>query len=343
MAEVLLPGAVTAETAESEFESGLTGACGPNACSAAGRWSDQDSRTNSTDNTVSMNYWLQKIVSSPNGVSTLSELEAMMRLLKYELVLPNQGESALAFANRMLWGQIGAVVMFYDAAQALQDFITGAGMDASNLHGHFNCLFGRNSGGVSERAGGKVLPAGYWVSDGDNGVQNPIINGARVHRGINTELVYYPDSLMVAGGASSAFAVKPRKVLSVSVPSGWKDDGTVLTAPNAVPITLGFREEVLNWPGGWESLNVPLEAAQSLLSVEPGNPAIGAGTRQDFRWRSLGWTSSKGVYVIWVGQDVLALEKEVSDLKAQLAAVPPPVDNSAVIADLHDALTKLGG
>lgn len=119
------------------------------------------------------------------------------------------------------------------------------------------------------------------------------------------------------------------------VPTGWKDDGKTLVAPNGVPVKMGFRDWVL--AHAWDANNWPL-AAESVISsgsIEPGNASIGPGSRQDFRLTSLGWTSSRNVYVIYVGQDIRALQTQlhdalvlVEDLK-QHAANPAAVVLSA--------------
>jgi hypothetical protein len=110
-----------------------------------------------------------------------------------------------------------------------------------------------------------------------------------------------------------------------AVPTGCKDDGTTKTAPNGVPVTLGFRGYVLGHD--WDANDWPLAAERHLESIEPGDPGAGAGQRQDFRMTSLGWNSARGVYRIWVGRDLAALEvqladrdKRIADLEAQLAS-----------------------
>jgi hypothetical protein len=116
-----------------------------------------------------------------------------------------------------------------------------------------------------------------------------------------------------------------------TIPTGWKDDGKTLVAPNGVPVVMGFREYVL--AHAWDANNWPLAAEQAIASgsIEPGNVAIGPGSRQDFRLTSLGWTSVRNVYVIYVGQDIRALEQQlaaanahVAQLEAQLASMPAP-------------------
>ena len=140
---------------------------------------------------------------------------------------------------------------------------------------------------------------------------------------------------------------KAEKVMA-GVPTGWRDDGTTLYGPNGVPVTLGFRDYVLAHT--WDAGNWPLVAAYGAESIEPGNPSIGQGTRQDFRVSSLGWTASRGVYQIWVGQDVQALMAEVASLKAQLAAAqqsaPAPTASDSTEhakAQALDALMALYG
>ena len=125
----------------------------------------------------------------------------------------------------------------------------------------------------------------------------------------------------------------------MGIPAGWKDDGTTLTAPNGVTVVQGFRAWALGH--AWDAEDWPLAAEQKLDSVEPGNAAIGAGTRQDFRMTSLGWTQARGVYHIWSGQDLLALthqlaeaETEIADLRQRLASLPigQPTDDTAAKA-----------
>jgi hypothetical protein len=101
------------------------------------------------------------------------------------------------------------------------------------------------------------------------------------------------------------------------VPAGWHDNGEALTAPNGVPVTQGFYAWVKSHD--WDSNNYPLAPAYSTASVEPGNASIGAGTRQDFRLGSLGWTEKMNVYTIWVGQDVRALMAALAAANAEIA------------------------
>ena len=146
--------------------------------------------------------------------------------------------------------------------------------------------------------------------------------------------------------------------MSQIIPQGWKDDGKTLVAPNGVPVIRGFRDYVLAYPsgsGGWEANNWPLKPEQSIAegSIEPGNASIGPGSRQDFRYRSLGWTASRNVYVIYSGQDLLALESQlaaanqhIAQLEAQVKQLqqnqtPPPPTVDPKAAEAMAALVEL--
>ncbi len=110
---------------------------------------------------------------------------------------------------------------------------------------------------------------------------------------------------------------------AMGVPNGWKDDGKVLTAPNGYSVTDGFRQWVL--AHSWDAGNLPLMNASALTPVEQGNPSLGGGTVQPFRLCVLAWTKAKGVYVMWVGQEYVALHqvlhKTLTDLNASQAQV----------------------
>jgi len=88
----------------------------------------------------------------------------------------------------------------------------------------------------------------------------------------------------------------------VGVPQGWSDDGTTLTAPNGHKVVGGFRVYVLNNP--WKAENVPIGEEYHVNPVEQSYPQSGAGTRQDFRYTSLGQTQQRGVYLIALGDEL---------------------------------------
>jgi hypothetical protein len=66
---------------------------------------------------------------------------------------------------------------------------------------------------------------------------------------------------------------------TMGVPSNWKDDGKTLTAPNGVPVILGFRQYVL--ANNWHPDNYPLQKEHATPQLEASNPALGGGTQQE--------------------------------------------------------------
>lgn len=108
-----------------------------------------------------------------------------------------------------------------------------------------------------------------------------------------------------------------------NIPTGWKDDGTTLTAPNGIPVVQGFRDHVLN--SNWDAANWPLEPEQHQLILEQSNTSLGAGQAQTFRWTRLEYTPKTGIFEGWTGQELLWYEKQyiallnkIADLQQQL-------------------------
>lgn len=102
------------------------------------------------------------------------------------------------------------------------------------------------------------------------------------------------------------------------IPQGWHDDGTILTAPNNVPVKLGFRQYILT--RNWDPNNWPLQAEQGTAQLELSNPALGGGTWQPFRWTVLEWDAHRGVQEMWTGQEILAERGHIAELQAELAS-----------------------
>jgi hypothetical protein len=138
----------------------------------------------------------------------------------------------------------------------------------------------------------------------------------------------------------------------VGVPTGWKDDGTTLTATNGIPVVHGFRNEVIN--SNWDAANVPLMAEAASNSVLLHNSSVGAGTYQLFQSSMLWWTQSKGVVnegqlgseifaaynkINSLNSQAEASAKQIADLQAQLAAAQA-ASGSGVPAALQAAVNQ---
>ncbi len=108
------------------------------------------------------------------------------------------------------------------------------------------------------------------------------------------------------------------------VPPGWHDDGATLTAPNGHRIVRGFREYVL--ANHWHPANMPLQEELGHNPLEESNPALGAGTQQVFNWTALEWTPARGVFVAWIGQELLRLRADKAALQTQIATLETQIN-----------------
>src|SRR5258708_30293124 len=96
------------------------------------------------------------------------------------------------------------------------------------------------------------------------------------------------------------------------------------------------------------------EFGTSLL--EASNPSLGGGSQQLFRWSMLGYTTQRGVFFEWLGQElafcrqqvqlkatqIQQLDAQITQLKAELAALPPPTVQGADPVKVADRLTAIG-
>lgn len=105
----------------------------------------------------------------------------------------------------------------------------------------------------------------------------------------------------------------------MTVPSGWRDDGKTLTAPNGNAVVQGFRDYVL--AHNWDANNVPCEEAHGLSPLEIGDTALGSGTRQTFQWKILEWTSKGGVFEAYGGKELVAVLKLLHSVQSTLTSV----------------------
>lgn len=139
----------------------------------------------------------------------------------------------------------------------------------------------------------------------------------------------------------------------INIPTGWKDDGTTLTAPNGEKVVLGFRDHILN--SQWDAGNVPLDMEYHTNTVLLHNPGIGAGQEQLFRDGILWYTTTKGV--VWepyLGLEIAAMieqwkqvraqkDAQITDLQQQLATAQKQSQAQPYIDKLNqiEALAKI--
>lgn len=127
-----------------------------------------------------------------------------------------------------------------------------------------------------------------------------------------------------------------------TIPTGWHDDGTTLTAPNGVHVVRGFRGHVL--ASNWDADNWPLQIEEASNPLEISNPSLGDGTWQPFRWKVLEWDDKRGVQEMWTGQELLATRKQLATANAQIATLKQELDanqQSQEINNLKDTLAKI--
>jgi len=100
------------------------------------------------------------------------------------------------------------------------------------------------------------------------------------------------------------------------IPAGWQDDGTTLTAPNGVPIVLGFRAHILQ-TASWDAGNQPCEPEYHVDQVLLHDASVGSGQRQCFRDGLFWYTSARGV--VWEpnpGLELDAAYRRITTLQA---------------------------
>lgn len=187
MAESLLPGTIYRE---SQFQGGLTGACGPNALSMGVSWATQ-----AYHSTLQIFERLRAAgLCDANGITTIDKLFAGARY--YSLTIPEfrgygePWEEWRAFLRRHAGRSF--ICLNVAAGRALVDLLTGSGENAADLGRHLLGIVGHHEGGVSPQAG-RDLPAGWWAVDGAN--WSP------------ATLVYYLDVVMAAAQPCGAFAI----------------------------------------------------------------------------------------------------------------------------------------
>jgi N-acetyl-anhydromuramyl-L-alanine amidase AmpD len=190
----LLPGTIHRYT---QFQDGLTGACGENSLSMCFDWATQTYHGNKTAWTV--HFALQrKILKDPNGSSMPYQQRATAEALGLRVEAYHNWDTRWSDWKQWLKEQIAAghIVLFdVDRGQALKDAVTGKGEDAHNLKGHAIVVCGYHAGGFSAHAQ-RVLPKGFWCADGDNWIRGD-------------KLVFYTAETMAAAMPVAGLGIAP--------------------------------------------------------------------------------------------------------------------------------------
>jgi hypothetical protein len=192
---------------QSEFNSG-NGSCGPAILSSAGMWSTNQRSPIAKSVVAQMQAWG---LCSPTGVCNLPQLLQAAKNYKWPVSENQPNIGPMHFSVETLTGTNnrtpGVCVLEVSNGQALVDYLSQTGEDATNLEYHFIGLVGYNAGGYSNYLGCQV-PQGFHAVDGACTPQNPLVPGAgRIHRFINTQLVYYSLSVLAAAKPYAVFAV----------------------------------------------------------------------------------------------------------------------------------------
>lgn len=100
-----------------------------------------------------------------------------------------------------------------------------------------------------------------------------------------------------------------------TVPAGWTDDGTTLTAPNGYTVGSGFRTYVMTH--AWDAADVPVTGEMSVADVELGDATQGGGTVQYFQQSQLAWTAQAGVRLVALGVEAARMRAQIGTLATQ--------------------------
>ena len=195
--------------------------CGPNALAMAESWGSQ-----SYVNTLSVfNRMYSAKRCDSDGAATISSLrdQAMADGFRVELVGYNGAGIDEATWRHFLATHAGNSVVIVETlnGQALRDLISGQGEDATNLQRHFFGIYGLNDGSGPSALFKRSVPPGYIVSDGCNGLMNPVVNGVR-QRVIGSDKhqqLYYPYALVRASRPAALLAIYPKSAKPAPTPT----------------------------------------------------------------------------------------------------------------------------
>lgn len=126
---------------------------------------------------------------------------------------------------------------------------------------------------------------------------------------------------------------------SKMIPTGWKDENEILTAPNGVIVVKGFRDEILK--GSWSSDNWPISVEYGVDQCQEHNLSIGKGTRQEFFRNVLWWNEKDGVTnEPNLGSECHSLYAIVSQLQSQIGSSKIPDNVQKFISNISVSMKK---
>lgn len=160
--------------------------------------------------------------------------------------------------------------------------------------------------------------------------------------------IEYSDEVWAQRLRSNELWILEKKPMA-TIPQGWRDDGTTLTAPNNIPVKLGFRQYILSH--NWDAGNVPQGPEYHTDQVLQHNASVGAGQVQVFRDGMFWYTDKAGVVLepfsgleIWACyQKIQADATTIQQLQQQIAALQSQVTltNPAIPTDVIAALKTI--
>lgn len=199
----------------------LFGTCGPNALAMAESWAAQ-----SYVNTMAVFARMAPAGRCDSiGRATINSLrdQAVADGFRVELVGYNGAGIDEATWRHFLATHAGNSVVIVETlnGQALRDLISGQGEDATGLQRHFFGIYGLNDGSGPSALFKRNVPPGYIVSDGCNGLMNPVVNGARqrVLGADKHQQLYYPYALVRASRPAALLAIYPKSAKPAPTPT----------------------------------------------------------------------------------------------------------------------------
>lgn len=284
--------------AMTEFVDGFTGTCGEDAGLALAHVVDPVRWPLNAATLAGIARWeIGKAQASANGSEPLSSIASWLASVGINHTNYGYSEPPSFDWRGMLarWGGIKPITFEYAKTSA------GLVGDEAGVGYHFNTCLGWDP----------EADLGLFA-DGDNVVE----------REGGTALVRYTlanlDAAQVCGMLVGEYELGG---VMTTVPSGWSDNGTTLSAPGgAASVGTGFRTYILEH--AWEADDVPIGPETDVAEVEIANDTHGAGTVQYFRYSALIWSRSEDqIYRSWVGREAMVMRGQIATLQQQMASV----------------------